>query len=139
MALRPHDRILSLQLAIDRLVRRLRRGKAPDAQQLSACGEDALQLSSGRPLDLRSRPVGHGPARSGESGLERQRAALGAKEQLPRGGGATLEPSPIGFAAGQDAERRGAETDGVAGRGHRAAVTVLARSVPAGGGRARAR
>src|SRR2546425_12315216 len=29
MALRPHDRILSLQLAIDRLVRRLRRGKAP--------------------------------------------------------------------------------------------------------------
>jgi hypothetical protein len=29
MALRPHDRILSLQLAIDRFVRRLRRGGAP--------------------------------------------------------------------------------------------------------------
>ena len=38
-----------------------------------------------------------------------------------------LEASPIGFAAGQDGQRRGAEADGVAGRRHRADVSGLGR------------
>ena len=62
----------------------VRRSKVANPQQLTACGEDALQLSGSRPLDHRASLVRHRPARGGESGLERQRAALSAKEHPPR-------------------------------------------------------
>src|SRR2546422_7531764 len=83
----------------------MRGGESPNALEVTARGEDALQLSRSCRLDVVWYLALHGR----DPGLERQRAALRTEKYVPRAGGAGGQVVPVGLPAPKHLERRSAE------------------------------
>src|SRR3989454_7762882 len=91
----------------------MRGGESPNALEVTARGEDALQLSRSGRLDV----VGYRALRGRDPGLERQRAALRTEKYVPRAGGAGGQVAPVGLPAPKHLERRSTEAQSITNAG----------------------
>src|SRR2546430_13492622 len=91
----------------------MRGGESPNALEVTARGEDALQLSRSCRLDVVWYLALHGR----DPGLERQRAALRTEKCVPRAGGAGGQVVPVGLPAPKHLERRSAEAQSITNAG----------------------
>src|SRR5438445_13854702 len=88
-------------------------GESPNALEVTARREDALQLSRSGRLYV----VGYLALRGRDPGLERQRAALRTEKYVPRAGGAGGQVVPVGLPAPKHLERRSAEAQSITSGG----------------------